>query len=327
MVRIWRLPATLIALEQRCSLRLLAAAFSAELAFVYSAAAAGPAILCRFVFRLLAAAVSAELTGIGSTTAAGPAALCRFRLRLLAAAVSAELAGVGSATAAGPGICCRCCCRRGGRGGRRRSRRLRLLRIRRLSVRRLLAVRILLSIHLLLLSLGKQASHICATGHSGHIHANKTAHCTHAAFIASCNTHSVCSSTSHSCCCTVRIAEHLDIFQTLSIFLRHGYACQCEGINLYTTAVTPLVAQIFVQSVSDFFAMTRQCAVTHTVFSERTEGNAQAHHELALHLAVNLVTTIFVSDVGAYIGVEQQRIGNLVAVFTEATDANFPINA
>ena len=40
MVRIWRLPATLIALEQRCSLRLLAAAFSAELAFVYSAAAA-----------------------------------------------------------------------------------------------------------------------------------------------------------------------------------------------------------------------------------------------------------------------------------------------
>ena len=31
MVRIWRLPATLIALEQRCSLRLLAAAFSAEL--------------------------------------------------------------------------------------------------------------------------------------------------------------------------------------------------------------------------------------------------------------------------------------------------------
>ena len=81
MVRIWRLPATLIALEQRCSLRLLAAAFSAELAFVYSAAAAGPAILCRFVFRLLAAAVSAELTGIVS------------------------------ATAAGPGICCRCCCR------------------------------------------------------------------------------------------------------------------------------------------------------------------------------------------------------------------------
>ena len=88
-----------------------------------------------------------------------------------------------------------------------------------------------------------------------------------------------------------------------------------------------MVAQIFVQSVSDFFAMTRQCAVAHTVFSERTEGNAQAHHELALHLAVNLVTTIFVSDVGAYIGVEQQRIGNLIAVFTEATDANFPINA
>ena len=115
MVRIWRLPATLIALEQRCSLRLLAATFSAELAFVYSAAAAGPAILCRLVFRLLAAAVSAELTSIGSTTAAGPAALCRFRLRLLAAAISAELTGVGSATAAGPGICCRCCCRRGGR--------------------------------------------------------------------------------------------------------------------------------------------------------------------------------------------------------------------
>ena len=111
MVRIWRLPATLIALEQRCSLRLLAAAFSAELAFVYSAAAAGPAILCRFVFRLLAAAVSTELTGIGSAAAAGPAALCRFRFRLLAAAVSAKLAGVGSATAAGPDICCRCCCR------------------------------------------------------------------------------------------------------------------------------------------------------------------------------------------------------------------------
>ena len=88
-----------------------------------------------------------------------------------------------------------------------------------------------------------------------------------------------------------------------------------------------MVAQIFVQSVSDFFAMTRQCAVAHTVFRERAECNAQAHHELALHLAVNLVTTIFVSNVGAYIGVEQQRIGNLIAVFTEATDANFPINA
>lgn len=232
MVRIWRLPATLIALEQRCSLRLLAATFSAELAFVYSAAAAGPAILCRFVFRLLAAAVSTELTGIGSAAATGPAALCRFRLRLLAAAVSAELAGVGSTTAAGPGICCRCCCRRGGRGGRRRSRRLRLLRIRRLSVRRLLAVRILLSIHLLLLSLGKQASHICATGHSGHIHANKTAHCTHAAFIASCNTHSVCSSTSHSCCCTVRIAEHLDIFQTLSIFRAAAEPAIAGGLGI-----------------------------------------------------------------------------------------------
>ena len=88
MVRIWRLPATLIALEQRCSLRLLAAAFSAELACVYSAAAAGPAILCRFVFRLLAAAVSTELTAVLSAALAGP--LFRFRLT----AVITELAGI-----------------------------------------------------------------------------------------------------------------------------------------------------------------------------------------------------------------------------------------
>ena len=73
--------------------------------------------------------------------------------------------------------------------------------------------------------------------------------------------------------------------------------------------------------------MTRQRTVAHAIFGQSAKCYTQAHHQLALHLAVDLVTTIILSNVRAHIGVEKQRIGNLVAVFAKATNANLPVNS
>ena len=99
ILRIRRNPTAFVAFIQGRIRRLLCAAVSAELALVYSATAAGPAL--RSCSLLGLAAFSAELAGITSVTArAGPASL---RLFLGLATAGTEFAGVAAlATGAGP---------------------------------------------------------------------------------------------------------------------------------------------------------------------------------------------------------------------------------
>lgn len=66
---IFRLPAAFVTLVKRYACRLLCAAVAAELAFIYSTTAAGPAIF----FRLFGSAFYTEPASIDCPTAAGPA--------------------------------------------------------------------------------------------------------------------------------------------------------------------------------------------------------------------------------------------------------------
>ena len=94
-MRIRRLPAALVALEERCVSRLLSPTFHAELALIDSAAlGTGPTRFRRFPFGLGLTAVHTEFPRIASLAAVAVPRIGRLGFRFLRAAVQAELAQV-----------------------------------------------------------------------------------------------------------------------------------------------------------------------------------------------------------------------------------------
>ena len=243
-----RNPTTFIAFIERCIGRLFGAAIGAELALVYSTTAAGPT--CRGS-GLGLAAFGAELARVTTVSAGTGPAVLGLGLRLGLTTITAELALVYRATSAGPASS--------------RSLRCRLLRCASIAT----LVRIALRTtgiaalgritHLLV-----NAIHHVSTLHTGHTHAHEAHHSTTLVARSSLHGSTGCTSQEGGSC--IGVGQCLQIADVFFVFFAGFDTAYAEGYYFNATQIAPFLAQYFVELVANFFSMSRQSAVTHTLF-------------------------------------------------------------
>ena len=71
--------------------------------------------------------------------------------------------------------------------------------------------------------------------------------------------------------------------------------------------------------------MSRETAVADAHFGNPGKGRLKGGQQLRLHLAFQPIPGVVLGDVAADVGVEQQGIADMEAVFAKAADADFPI--
>ena len=71
--------------------------------------------------------------------------------------------------------------------------------------------------------------------------------------------------------------------------------------------------------------MSRKGGGTDLQLGDLSEGGLEGGNELRFQLAVDLLAGVFIADIAAYVGVEQQGVGDLVGVNAAAADGNVNI--
>ena len=168
-----------------------------------------------------------------------------------------------------------------------------------------------------------QSVHHVAALSTCHTHAHEAHH--RAALVAGSSLHSCTGCAGHEGHACIRIRESLQIANVFFVLFARFNAAYAEGNNLYAAQLAPFLAQHVIECIADFLCMTRQCTVAHALFTHHAKGLVQAGQQLSFQLAVNLAALIFVAYVAANIGIEQNRIGNLVAVLAKAADRDIHI--
>ena len=164
------------------------------------------------------------------------------------------------------------------------------------------------------------AIHHVSTLHTGHTHAHEAHHST--TLVGSSGLHGSTGCTSQEGGSCIGVGQCLQIADVFFVFFAGFNAAYAEGYYFNATQIAPFLAQYFVELVANFFSMSRQSAVTHTLFAHNAKGNVESSQELAFQLAVDFTAQIFVFHVTAHIGVEENRVSNFIAVFTKAANRN-----
>ena len=168
-----------------------------------------------------------------------------------------------------------------------------------------------------------QSVHHVAALSTCHTHAHEAHH--RAALVAGSSLHSSTGCTGHEGHACIRIRESLQIANVFFVLFARLNAAYAERNNLYAAQLAPFLAQHVIECIADFLCMTRQCTVAHALFTHHAKGLVQTGQQLSFQLTVNLAALIFVAYVAANIGIEQNRIGNLVAVLAKAADRDIHI--
>ena len=302
MVGILGLPAAFIAFVKRSGLRFLAAAVHAEFALVHgTAGGAGPADGSGG-FRL--ATFHTEFAGISFISTFAVPGVCRFRFFFRFPAAGAEFAGI-SGLSAGASPAGRCSLG---------SRSLWLLGLLHLG---------LLSRHSLLLG-----CHLAVHAHAGavcHIHAHESHSRAHAAFVCCSQLHSVCRRIGHDAHGDIRIRHgktHLYFLQLRFVIFIGLDAVYAEGNDFDAAELSPFLGKDFIQRVRQLHGMSRELGVVDLKRRKLCKGRLQRRAKLGTKHAVQVASVIAVFRIACHIGVEKQRIHDVIAVFTEATDAH-----
>ena len=179
----------------------------------------------------------------------------------------------------------------------------------------------------LLLTHGEQILGVHAARLTGHVHAHE-AH-GRAALIVGGHLHGVALAAHqmgrrpggiHEGCVPLQFFEHL------LVFLVGRHAGHAEGHDLDAAKVAPLLAEDLVQGVGQLHGVTRQLGVTDAVLTDAGEGGLQSGQQLGFQLIVQLVAGVGFGHVAAHVGVEQDGVGDVIAVFTEAADAHVNVD-
>ena len=247
------------------------------------------------MYRFLGAAFRAEFTR-HCCAAGGTHPAVRFlRLRLFRAAFRAEFTCHSRAAGTSPGV------RSRGRGSRRGS---------------LLA-------HL------EQCLGICAARLAGHIHPHER-HSGTGTFIGSSRLHGLRLCTHQMGCRHVGVAEHRIALQLLDhglVFLGGFYGGHAKRHNLHTAKLAPFFGEHIIQRIRKLHGVAGQSGIPDTHIGNPGKGRLQGGQQLCFQLAVNLGTVIGRIHIAADIGIEQDGIGDPVAVLAKAPDGNIHIQS
>ena len=260
--------------------------------------------------RARSAALGAEFALVHRAARARPALVRGLGL----AAVAAELAGVAGLTAGARPAIGRRRCRRGGglRRGLRRGNGL---------LRRLLGC--------LLLTHGVEILGVDAAHLTGHAHAHER-HGRARGRVGRGGLHRL----------ALRAREHrggarrvhvgglaLHLLDHLLVFLVRLHGRDAEGHDLKTAAVAPLRRELLVERLGDLARVTGQRRVADAHVADARERRLQRREQFALELTVDRVAGVGLGDVGADVGVKQQRVRDAVAVLAEAADGDVDVDA
>ena len=179
----------------------------------------------------------------------------------------------------------------------------------------------------LLLTHGVQVLGVHAAGLTGHVHAHKRHGC--AALIAGRHLHGIALRADEMRRRTGGIHEGrvaLQLLQHLFVFLVGGDTGHAEGDDLDAAEVTPLLAEDFVQGIGQLHGVAGQLGVADAVLADPGEGGLEGGQQLGFQLIVQLVAGIGLADVAADVGIEQDGVGDVIAVLAEAADAHVNVD-
>ena len=109
------------------------------------------------------------------------------------------------------------------------------------------------------------------------------------------------------------------------VFLAGLDAGDADGGDLNAAQVAPLAGELLVEGLGQLGGVAGQSGVADTHLGDAGKGRLQSGQQLALHLAVQLLLGVIRRHVAADIGVEQQGVGEHIAVLTEAADGDVDI--
>ena len=106
----------------------------------------------------------------------------------------------------------------------------------------------------------------------------------------------------------------------------------CDGVDakahdLDTTQVAPVGREDLVERTSELGGVAGDGAVADAHLRDLGEGGLQGGEKLGLKLAVDLVARVAIGHVAAYVGVEQQRVGDAVRILAVATHGDVDVQA
>ena len=130
-----------------------------------------------------------------------------------------------------------------------------------------------------------------------------------------------CSGGIHKC----RIALHF--FDHLFVFFLGFYRGYAEGNDLDSAKTAPFFRKNFVKSVRHFRGVARKCGISDSHCGNLCKCRLERCQKFALELAVKLASLILICYVSAYVGVEKNRVADMIAVFAEAADIDINIDS
>ena len=121
-----------------------------------------------------------------------------------------------------------------------------------------------------------------------------------------------------------RVALHL--LDHLLVFLVRRDGGNAEGDDLDAAQVAPLGAQRLVERVRQLDRVAGQRGVADAHFADLRERGLERGEQLGLELAVEVRAVIVLAHVAADVRVEQERVGDMIAVLAEAADAHVDVD-
>ena len=125
----------------------------------------------------------------------------------------------------------------------------------------------------------------------------------------------------HKGCVALHFLEHL------LVFLAGLHAGNAEGYDLDAAQLAPLGAQHIVEGLGKLHRVARQCGIADAHIADLGKGGLQGGHQLGFQLPVDLIAGVAFLRIAADIGVEQNGVGDAVAVLAEAADGNVDVDA
>ena len=119
----------------------------------------------------------------------------------------------------------------------------------------------------------------------------------------------------------------LHLLEHLLVFLAGLHAGNTEGYDLNAAQLAPLGREHIVEGLGKLHRMAGQCGIADAHIADLGKGGLQGGHQLGFQLAVNFVAGVAFLDVAADIGVEQNGVGDAVAVLAKAADGNVDVDA
>ena len=128
----------------------------------------------------------------------------------------------------------------------------------------------------------------------------------------------------------IGIAERGIALQLLDhglVFLAGLHGGHAEGDDLDAAQIPPLGGEHFVEGVGDLGGVAGQRGVTDAHVGDLGKGGLQSGEQLGLQLAVQLISGVGGGHIAANVGVEQQGVGDPIAVLAKAADGDVDIQA